>query len=32
MGFSLRMFAPQRCGCKSSCTPGSRWITHSTTC
>ena len=31
MGFSLRMFAPHIYGCKSSCTPGSWWIAHSTT-
>ena len=27
---SLRMFAPHICECKSSCTPGSWWIAHST--
>jgi len=32
MGFSLRMFATHICGCKSSCTPASWWIAHSTTC
>jgi len=32
MGFSFRMFAPHICGCKSSCTSGSWWISHSTTC
>jgi len=31
MGLSLRLFAPDICGCKFSRTPRSLWIAHSTT-